>query len=83
MKENCQNSNYFFLLYLILPSYHFSGNIPANIAKLHASLSIHHKLHTGYSVKVLYAFSYDDVGRLVKDLIELRQNEAPVSDIYI
>ncbi|XP_019854173.1 PREDICTED: uncharacterized protein LOC109583321 [Amphimedon queenslandica] len=58
--------------------YHFSGNIPANIAKLQASLLIHRKLHTGYSVKVLYAFSYDDVGKLVKDLIELRLSEAPL-----
>uniref|UniRef100_A0A1X7UGL7 Uncharacterized protein n=1 Tax=Amphimedon queenslandica TaxID=400682 RepID=A0A1X7UGL7_AMPQE len=63
---------------MLILRYHFSGNIPANIAKLQASLLIHRKLHTGYSVKVLYAFSYDDVGKLVKDLIELRLSEAPL-----
>ena len=35
-------------------------------------------MSTGYHVKVLYAFSFDEVAKLVRRLAEWRHNESPV-----
>ena len=70
---------YIFYLFLsTLFSYHFSGSIPANVARLQSSLSHYPRLSTGYHVKVLYAFSFDEVAKLVRRLAEWRHNESPV-----
>ena len=70
---------YIFYLFLsTLFSYHFSGSIPANIARLQSSLSHYPRMSTGYHVKVLYAFSFDEVAKLVRRLAEWRHNESPV-----
>ena len=68
----------FYLFLSTLFSYHFSGSIPANIARLQSSLSHYPRMSTGYHVKVLYAFSFDEVAKLVRRLAEWRHNESPV-----
>ena len=69
-------------LFSLIYRYHFGGNIPVNLACLQASLA-HYSKTNCYNVKVVYAFSLDEIGVLVRRLADWRSHQSPVNEYYL